>query len=62
MFKGPIVYRLDCAGLDCAGLDSVGPDCAGPDRTCTERREERGAGGFRKKGGLMEKRAEDRKN
>ncbi len=35
MFKGPIVYRLDCAGLDCAGSDSVGPDCAGPDRTCT---------------------------
>jgi hypothetical protein len=35
LFKGPIVYRLDCAGLDCAGLDSVGPDCAGPDRTCT---------------------------
>ncbi len=35
LFKGPIVYRPDCAGQDCAGSDSVGPDCAGPDRTCT---------------------------
>ncbi len=35
MFKGPIVCRLNFAGMDCPGLDSVGPDCAGLDRTCT---------------------------
>jgi hypothetical protein len=33
LFKGLIVYRLNCAGPDSAGSDSVGPYCAGPDLT-----------------------------
>ncbi len=34
LFKGLIIYRLNCAGPDCAELDSVWLDCAGPGHTC----------------------------